>query len=293
MKVGVDFGGTRIKAGRVEGGRVVQAAVTDTRAGAAPGEILDQIAASVSELGALTSDVGVAIPGEVDAEGRCYRLPNVPGFEGVNIAAELGVRLGRQVLVEHDSTTAALGELHFGHGRSYRSFLVLTLGTGAGGGLVLGGRLHRGAHGFAAEVGHVVIDTSAAALPCVCGQKGCMETMAGTRGLLTRYQELSGEAVGEPRAIGERAARGEAAARQTFADMGRALGAALAMVQNVLDLEALVFTGGISRAFEHIEPSLRTTLVARAFGAPAAHVPLLVSELGENAGVLGAAMLGE
>ncbi|NUN50777.1 MAG: ROK family protein, partial [Candidatus Brocadiae bacterium] len=123
--------------------------------------------------------------------GRCYRLPNVPGFEGVNIRQELERRLGLPVAVENDSTTAALGELLFGHGRAHQSFLVATLGTGVGGGLVIDGALRRGAHGFAAEIGHLLVDSSPSAPVCVCGLRGCMEVFAGTRGLMARYAELA------------------------------------------------------------------------------------------------------
>ncbi|MCK6532785.1 MAG: ROK family protein [Polyangiaceae bacterium] len=290
MNVGVDFGGTRVKAGRVDGAQIVAAESQPTGAGAPPGEVLDQIASLVRRVGGAPSKVGVAIPGEVDAAGRCYRLPNVPGFEGVNIRQELERRLGLPVAVENDSTTAALGELLFGHGRAHQSFLVATLGTGVGGGLVIDGALRRGAHGFAAEIGHLLVDSSPSAPVCVCGLRGCMEVFAGTRGLMARYAELAGRAA-EPAAIAELAQQGDAAAARVFAEMGRALGVALGQVQKLLDLDALVFGGGISASFALIEPSLRAALRACAFGPPTAEVPLLVSALGDAAGVLGAAQL--
>lgn len=290
MRVGVDFGGTRIKAGRVEGSRVVASETAPTRAGAPPSEIFEQLAALVRQLGAAPAFVGVAIPGEVDADGRCYRLPNVPGFEGVNIRAELERRLGTRVAVENDSTSAALGELSFGHGRAHRSFLVATLGTGVGGGLVVDGKLRRGTHGFAAEIGHLLVDSSPSAGLCVCGLRGCMEVYAGTRGLLARYAELGGSAA-EPAEIAARAQGGEAIAREVFAGMGRALGVGLAQAQKLLDLDALVFSGGISKSFDLIEPALRAALRQSVFGPPTAELPLLVSELGDAAGVLGAAYL--
>jgi len=290
VRVGVDFGGTRIKAGRVEGGRVTAALSVATRAGAPAAEVLDQVADLTRELGGTPSHVGVAIPGEVDPAGRCYRLPNVPGFEGVAVRAELEARLGRPVAVENDSTSAALGELLFGHGRTHRSFLMATLGTGVGGGLVIDGALRRGAHGFAAEIGHLRVDGSPDAGRCVCGLTGCMEVYAGTRGLLARYAELGGSARA-PEQISARARAGEAIACEVFAGMGRALGAGLGQAQKLLDLDALVFSGGISASFDLIEPELRAELRRSAFGPPTAEVPLLVSELGDAAGVLGAAHL--
>ncbi|MBI3203715.1 MAG: ROK family protein [Myxococcales bacterium] len=290
MRVGVDFGGTRIKAGLVDGAKVVAAESVTTRAGAPAAEVLDQIAAAVRRVGGSPTQVGVAIPGEVDGRGLCYRLPNVPGFEGVNIREELERRLSLPVAVENDSTSAALGELLFGHGHTHPSFLVATLGTGVGGGLVVDGVLRRGAHGFAAEIGHLLVDSSPSAPLCVCGLRGCMEVFAGTRGLLARYAELGG-AASEPARIAEQARGGDPAAQQVFAEMGRALGAGLGQAQKVLDLDALVFGGGISASFELIEPSLRAALRATVFGPPTAEVPLLVSPLGDTAGVLGAAHL--
>jgi glucokinase len=292
LVIGVDFGGTRIKAGWVEAGRVTRLALRDTPADLGPPAVLDAVASAVRQLDASAPAIGVAIPGEVDGDGRCWRLPNVPGFENVAIAAELAARLGARVVVENDSTTAALGELLFGHGASYGSFLVATLGTGIGGGFVLDGKLRRGAHGFAGEIGHVLVDARPEAWPCVCGQRGCMEAYAGTLGLLRRYQELGQNAT----TIREIAVAAEAAsppALEVFRGMGSALGVGLAQIQKLLDLDAIVFGGGISASFHLIEPSLRASLVRHAFAPPLGQLPLVVSQLGEHAGVIGAAHLSQ
>jgi glucokinase len=288
--IGVDFGGTRIKAGRVEAGRATRIAVRETPVELGPAAVLDAVASAVLELDSSAPTVGVAIPGEVDRDGRCWRLPNVPGFENVAIAAELAARLGARVVVENDSTTAALGELLHGHGRSFGSFLVATLGTGIGGGLVIDGKLRRGANGFAGEIGHLLVDSRPEAWPCVCGQRGCMESYAGTLGLLRRYQEL-GQAATTIREIAVAAGAGSSAALEVFRGMGSALGVGLAQVQKLLDLDALVFSGGISASFHLIEPSLRPSLRSHAFAPPLGELPLVVSELGEHAGVIGAAHL--
>ncbi len=289
--IGVDFGGTHIKAGIVaEDGTLVRSTLIDTNAGAPPDQMFDAIANVVRSLEDKPDSVGLAIPGEVDPDGSCWRLPNVPGFEGVRIADELSRRLGCRVVVENDATTAALGELLFGHGKTHPSFLLVTLGTGIGGGLAVSGRLRRGAHGFAGEIGHLRIDTSDGAWPCGCGKHGCMEAYAGTQGLLRRYAEL-GHTADSIHPIADAAHGGEAAARDVFGGMGLALGRGLSLIQNVLDLDALVFSGGISASFDLIEPSLRSELAARVFAPPLAKLPLLVSEVGEHAGVIGAAHL--
>jgi glucokinase len=286
--IGVDFGGTRIKAGVVDGGEVEKTESTDTYG--APADVLDAIAMVVRRLETKPDAVGVAIPGECDAAGRCYRLPNVPGFEGVPIAAELGRRLGCKVGVENDATTAALGESLYGHGRTYPSFAMVTLGTGVGGGIVIDRHVRRGAHGFGGEIGHVAIDRSPNAPRCPCGLHGCVEAFAGTNALLGRFQALGGHCA-DVLDIAEAAGRGDTRALQVFDEMGDALGWMLTNVQNVLDLDAIVFSGGIAASFSLIEPSLRRTLRSRAHANPLGEIPLLVSALGERAGIVGAANL--
>lgn len=290
MLIGVDFGGTSVKAGVVEGREVVRSISTATQLGADPGEVLDAIANTVLALTPAPAAVGVAIPGEVNAEGRCWRLANVPNFEGVPIGEELSKRLGCPIAVENDATAAALGEQLYGHGRHHPSFLMVTLGTGVGGGLVLGNQLYPGSNGFAAEIGHNNIDSMPGAPLCACGQRGCIEAFAGTKALLRRFAELGGKAT-EVLPISVSARRGEEAGKKTFEMMGLALGKGLAVIQNILDLNAIVFSGGISASFDLIEPHIRTALRRHVFGKPVGEVPLLVSDLGERAGVIGAAHL--
>lgn len=288
--IGVDFGGTQIKAGVVRDGQVVRSKTAPTPAGSSPETVLRTIAETVLELDPKPASVGVAIPGEVDSEGRCWGLPNVPGFKGVHFGEGLSLRLGCPVAVENDATTAALGERLYGHGRRHGSFLMMTLGTGIGGGLVIGHQLYPGAYGFAGEVGHFMVDSSPDAWPCSCGMRGCLESYAGTRGLMRCFAEHGKEAE-EVLDIANSARAGEEAGRATFANMGAAIGKALANIQNVLDLNAIIFSGGVSQSFDLIEPHVRTGLRAHCFARPPAEVPLLVSELGARAGVIGAAYL--
>ncbi len=289
--IGVDFGGTAIKAGIVEDGRLVREVDTPTPTDVPADEVLSAIARLVRELDPRPEGVGVAIPGEVDANGRCWGLPNVPGFKGVDLGKGLSERLGCPVAVENDATTAALGEYLHGHGSRYPSFLMVTLGTGIGGGLVIGGQLYPGANGFAGEIGHVNLDPSADAPSCGCGKRGCLETYAGTKGLIRKFREAGGGDAENIQVIADSARRGEAAGVATIEMMGLALGHGLANIQNVLDLNALVFTGGISRSFDLIESYIRRGLRERSFSEPLAEVPLVISELGPQAGVIGAAYL--
>lgn len=289
--IGVDFGGTAIKAAIVRDGEILRSMECPTPTGATAEEIMDTIADLVLSLDAKPTSVGVAIPGEVDPTGRCWGLPNVPGFKGVALGKGLGDRLKCPVAVENDATAAALGEYLCGYGSRYPSFLSITLGTGIGGGLVIGGQLYPGANGFAGEVGHINVNPAADAPLCGCGKRGCLETYSGTAALKRKYREEGGGEVVNVKEIADAARHGNRAALATFEMMGEALGHGLAGIQNTLDLSALVFTGGISASFDLIEPSLRAALRKYSFAAPPAEVPLVVSELGSSAGVIGAAAL--
>jgi glucokinase len=151
--------------------------------------------------------------------------------------------------------------------------------------------LYPGANGFAGEFGHLNIDRSADAPLCACGQRGCVEAFAGTKAVQRKYKELSGIEVDEVRPIAEAARKGNKAALTVFTTMGEALGRGLAAVQNLLDLNAIIFTGGIAAALDMVEPHLRSALRSHTFAPPLAEVPLLSSELGERAGIIGAAYL--
>lgn len=288
--IGIDFGGTAIKLGRVDSGTIAEGRTIATPVGATPARVFDAIAEIVKELDPSPATIGMAIPGEVDGEGRCYRLPNVPGFEGVEMARELELRTGARVRVENDGYCAALGELLHGHGAEYASFAVVALGTGVGGGLVMNRRVVRGAKGFAAEIGHITIDASPDAPPCGCGNRGCLEAYAGTEALLRVHRSAGGTCTTAAEVAGS-ARRGETAGLDAFATLARALAIGVNTIQNLLDLDAFVFTGGIANSFDLIEPTLRAELRRRCFAKVLGEVPFVVSRLGDRAGVVGAASL--
>jgi glucokinase len=290
MLIGVDFTNTVIKAGIVSEGRVLRSSVAQTPAGAEPAEILDTIAHVVGTLSDAPEAVGVAIPGEVNHDGRCWRLPNTKGFEGVRIAEEISQRLHCPIAVENRATAAALAERLYGHGQQFHTFLLVALDTGVGGGLVIGRQLYPGSNGFGAEIGHICVDTSQDAPKCACGQRGCLEAFAGTRPVLRRFAELGGKAT-DLAGVAASARRAEWIGLLAFETMGRALGRALATVQNFLDLGAVVFAGAAAPYFDLLEPFVREELRRRVFAPPLSEVRLLSSALGENAGVIGAAQL--
>ncbi len=292
MRIGVDFTSTAIKAGIVDGGHVVRATSVDTPASADPERILDTIARVVSELSAAPDAVGIAIPGEVNADGRCWRLPNSRGFEGIHIAREVSRRLHCPISVENRATTAALAEQLYGHGRRHHTFLLVSLDTGIGGGLVIGRQLYPGSNGFGAEIGHIRVDTALDAPECACGQRGCVEAFAGTRAVVRHFNELGGQAT-DLAGVAASARRGEWSGVCAFESMGRALGRGIATAQNFLDLGAVVFAGAAAPYCDLLDSFVREELIHHSFAPPLAEVPLLVSALGDSAGVIGAAHLTE
>ena len=288
--IGLDIGGTKVLGVVLDAyGQVVR----EERL-ASPHTGLEALVATgasiVKQLDAEGVAVGVGAAGLVDRQGIVRYAPNLPNVRDAPLREALAAATGHRVVVDNDASVATLGEVTYGAAVGRRDVLLVTLGTGIGGGLVLGHQLYPGANGFAAEVGHMKVDSSPDAPLCACGQRGCVETFAGTRALLREYARQGGHA-SEVLPIAVSARRGEPAGVKTFEMMGTALGRLLANIQNLLDLNAVVFSGGISASFDLLEPFVRGALRAQAFSPPLAEVPLLVSELGERAGVIGAAHL--
>ncbi|MGC4092182.1 MAG: ROK family protein [Polyangiaceae bacterium] len=290
MLIGVDFTGPTLLAGVVDGAAVVREASHEVLPNASPADTLDALVRLVTTLDARPSAVGIAIPGQVNAQGLCWRLPNAPAFEGVPIAEEIATRLDCAVAVENRATAAALAERLFGHGRTFPSFMLITLGTGVGGGLVIGHQLYPGANGFGAEIGHMCIDAAADAPTCACGRRGCLEVFAGARGILQKFTEHGGLGMRLSQVVAS-ARRGEPAGLHTLDALGDVLGRAIAGLQNLLDLNAVVLSGPLSGVYELFEARLRARLRASAFAPLLAEVPIVVSGLGEQASVVGAAYL--
>lgn len=270
--------------------------------------LLDTIAAVALDVQATgrAEGVGVGVPGLVDRDGVLRFAANLPGVDDFPIGAELAARLGVPVRIDNDATCAAWGERQVGAARGYDDVLLVALGTGIGGGVITGGVLHRGANGFAGEVGHMIVDRDGP--PCPCGQRGCWERFASGSGLgrLGRLAAEAGHAArvvalagGDPAAVrGEHvsvaAAEGDAEALAVLHDFAWWVGLGLANLANVFDPQAFVLGGGLIDMGEMLLAPVRAAFGTLVTGA--AHRPpvdILPASLGDHAGAIGAASLFE
>lgn len=276
---GIDIGGTSVRVAQVTpDGTPGEVARADTPFG--------DVAALVGVLGDLlegtTGPVGVGVAGGVTVDGVLCGAPNL-GMDGAPFGALLEERLGRQAVIVNDADAATWAEYRVGAGRGVDHLLMLTLGTGVGGGAVIGGRLLRGGSGLAAEFGHVIVDEGGAS--CACGNHGCLEA----------YASGSAMAMGQRRAseLASDALAGDGIARAHLDRIGTWLGVGLAGLVNALDPTRIVIGGGAgTAAFEALLPAAEEALAARLFGrAHRTPPPLVRAELGDHAGVVGAALL--
>ena len=310
LSIGVDVGGTKILAGAVaEDGSIKATARRPTPRHDAEA-VLTQVADVVAELRDGTDEaidgVGVGIAGVVDAErSRVYFAPNLR-WSQVPARALLEASTGLPVVVENDGNIAAWGEYRFGAGRGTSDMVLVTVGTGIGGGIVIDGRLFRGAHGAAGEIGHINAVPDGRA--CGCGRGGCWEQYASGNALVREARELAAErrseaglllslGDGTPEGVQgpevtQAALAGDPIAREAFARVGTWLGRGLADLAAVLDPEVFVIGGGVSESGDLLLASARSTLNDKLIGQQNRPAPLVrAAELANSAGIVGAADL--
>jgi glucokinase len=307
LVVGIDVGGTKVLGVALDPAdptTVIGEARVPTPEGAAP--LLDAMADVVRKLGAGhgVGSVGVGIAGLVDRGGVLRIGPNLPGLLDVRVGDELDRRLGLPVRVDNDATCATWGEHVAGAARGERDALLVTLGTGIGGGMIADGELVRGAHGFGGEVGHMVVDPHGP--DCPCGRKGCWERFASGSGLgylgraaALAYRFRRGvELAGEPEAVrGEHvtraAAEGDAEALAIVDHFAEWVALGIGNLLAILDSSLVVIGGGLVEAGDLLLEPIQAALPDRVM-APRqrADVRVVAAELGERAGAIGAALLG-
>ena len=296
MRFALDIGGTSIKCAVVsDDGAVVRAGDFPTRASTDTQEfalaLLEGAIDFIKQGDEKISFVGAGMAGFVDGmRGIVYESPNLPGVRNLPLADILSKELGIPAFVDNDATAAAWGEYLFGGHVGISDMLVVTLGTGIGGGLVLGGKLYRGSRGFAGEVGQIPLDPNGP--PCPGGGKGCLEHYIGKAGLIEDYRIRANPAsTVEPDEIHIRADAGDNAALDAWKAYGTRLGVVLAGISNLLDLGVIILTGGITGAWKNFEPALRGSYNEYLITPHKNRIPVRISSLKGRAGILGAAFL--
>ena len=317
--IGVDLGGTNVRAGVLErDGTLVADARRPSLAGGLPEGTLDAIRLTcqdaMAKAGAATADVvavGIGLPGIMDpATGVVFWSPNFPHWDHVDVRAGVSGPLGLPVAILNDGRCAALGELHYGAGRGTRHMIMITLGTGIGGGIFIDGRLVIGRNGSVGEVGHHTIDPNGPL--CGCGNFGCWERFCGrdaiidramrrlARGEASMLHDLALQATSAtgdwrhavtPALVAQAANEGDRVSLEVMEETGFYVGVGAANLINMLNPDRFVIGGGIAAAGDVLFEPIRRTVAARAVPLQLRTVRIVPAELGDAAGMLGAGVL--
>ena len=304
-RVGIDVGGTKAQgvALGADGTVVAREQRPTPRGDGSLEQLIDTLARLAEDMGAGDS-LGVGVPGLVTRRGVLRAAPNLDGVADFDVAGELGKRLGRRVVVDNDATCATLAEWQLGAGQGVQSMVLVTLGTGIGGGLVANGAVQHGVNGFAGEFGHMVVDPNGPR--CPCGRRGCWERYASGSGLAMlareaatgrRLHNVVRHAGGDAQAVrGEHvqaaAREGDPEALSVIDDFGRWVALGLANLTNALDPEMFVLGGGLAAGADlYLDPIVRWfgDLLYQAELRPVPRVEF--ARWGPLAGAVGAALL--
>ncbi len=308
--IGVDLGGTNLRAAAVTpAGEVLEEFAIPTRAGSGPDSIVERIVEGVVEVreghsGSELIGIGAGVPGLIRMEtGTIARAPNLEGWEEFPLKKRLEEKLDLPVIVENDANAAALGEVWLGAGHDVDDLILLTLGTGIGGGIVYQGRIIHGYLGMAGELGHITVDASSPHL-CGCGNYGCLEAEAsgtairklaeeavqqGRSTSLEKLQEKSGELT--PLLVAQAAEQGDEAALAVFKHMGRALGIGLGGLINAFNFPLYLLAGGVLASWDLFAPALFDSVERCSLTYRNSDTRIEKAKLGGKAGIYGAAYL--
>jgi len=307
--VGLDMGGTNVRCAAVSAsGKVLLLLRGPARAHSAASAVAENI---VTQVRALQDEarrrgmgspraIGVAVPGPLNVHtGTVMAAPHVAAWRAFPLRRHLEAALGRRVVVDNDANAWALGEFWQGAARGHRNVVLLTLGTGVGGGLIVDGKLVHGRSGMAAELGHAVVEPDG--IPCDCGARGCLESYASASGIErmlvrrlgsrrkfpARYLDDAGNF--SARGLTRAARSGDRIALSTFESSGRYLGIALASFINIFNPDLIVIGGGVAGALPFMRRAMIAEVRDRAFAAIARETRIVRAALGPIGGVVGAA----
>ncbi len=296
LAVGVDLGRRHLRVVVCDlGHRVVAERIrrfdVDGRADEALDAATEIVSGLVHGLGSTVGDVlgiGLGIPAPLDAGGSVGSSNILPGWVGRSPATDLCRRIGMPVTAENDANLGALAEALWGAGRGHRHVVYVKAATGIGAGIVVDGRLYRGASGTAGEIGHTTVSDDGAV--CRCGNRGCLELLAGGRALVAQLGP-GGHTVRDLGDLVARARAGDPGCRRVLADAGETIGLAMANLVNLLNPEIIIFGGELGGAGQLVLASLRARVTRSAVAPAAGAVQVVPAMLGDRAEALGAALL--
>lgn len=309
--IGLDVGGSFIKGAAVTpDGKLLDKESRPTESSSPNTVVIGNILKTITELMEKQKKdplaIGMGIPGAVQFDtGVVSRSPHFPNWINFNLRSELSKKLQIPFYVDNDANCAALGEFWMGSGKDCSDFIFLTLGTGIGGGLVMGNKIFRGADGMAAEVGHIVVQPEGE--PCGCGGRGCLEKYVSAHAAV----EQAGKKYSSPEAeklrqatqdssanisaklLFDLAAKGDPFCSDLFRQMGKYLGIGFVDLVHIFNMEKIVIGGGMMAAWDLLIPPAVEEMKSRAYKVPAERVKIVKAASGEDAGVLGSVYLAK
>jgi glucokinase len=303
--LGIDVGGTHLAAGVADRDGTLRSWEQEpTHRDEGPDAVIERLIAlcrrAIDAAGPSSPELaaaGVGCGGPLDPErGVIQRPPNLPGWVDVPLADRLSAALGLRVFINNDADAAALGEHRYGAGRGVDNLVYLTVSTGIGGGIIIGGRLYSGESGNAGEIGHMSVSYDG--WPCVCGRRGCPEAFASGTNIAARARAAlaEGEATSvlaelqevSARDVAHAAAAADPLARRVWDETMAVLGATVANVLNIFNPRMVIIGGGVASAGELLFEPVRRLALSQTLGPQSVGVEIVPAQLGEQLGVLGA-----
>lgn len=284
--IGIDLGGTAIKLGRfLEDGTCLEFLTVPTPQPATPSDVLDTIVSAVNQISSeQVVAIGLGTPGPVDVSGKVVKVAiNLAGWNDIPLGAWLEEKTGLPTILANDANCAGLGEAWIGAGKHYQNLILLTLGTGVGGAIILNERLFVGHNGAAGELGLITLNPDGP--PCNSGNQGSLEQYL----CIGAIRRQTGK---EPHEMGALAQAADPEALQFWQDYGKTLGIGLTSLIYVFTPEVVVIGGGVAASAEFFLPAALAEIEQRVLPISREGLKLLVAELGNQAGMVGAAKLG-
>lgn len=290
--IALDMGGTQTRAALVDAdGNLTNRITLPTPAQSGGEAVVAQLAAAAEHAAQGASNiigVGLSSPGPLDTEkGTTIHLPTIKGMTNFPIREALSEKLGRNVMLENDGISAAIGEWKFGNGRGLHSLVYVTLSTGIGGGAIVNNTVVRGHMGMASHVGHMSIQRDG--LRCGCGNTGCWEAYAAGPAFAARASAALGRQL-QPAEVFALALQGNAAAQEQVDEEAKLLGQGLTSLLYLYSPERIIVGGGLTNAWDQLESGITAYIKSNAM-FPFCDVPIVKAALGDNSGLIGAAAL--